>query len=762
MNAAGCATCGRSGLRLKGGVCSRCAAFGRIERCATCGAERPVCTRTAEGAPVCGLCRRRQLAAERTACLHGDAAAVVAGWLGGVDAAVVRRAVEAAAINLRQAEWLAAALVEGPAVLQGSTTAPPVIDRLVAALSAVGVAGVAAPCCVRCGRREWLSQRIEGHRACQPCAQASRVEVCVRCGKSKPVTVRDATGAAVCSPCHRGDRSRWTPCARCGNVRPTGRRLEDGSGWCPSCIRRVAVCSICGNERFCAGIGEGRPRCDACSARRAACSWCGRSARVSVVWASGPVCATCRYRGLEAKAVCDGCGELRRPDPRHPSGRCADCVGLPAFNVCSACGLEDRIYRAGRCVRCELLAAVDAVATGAATDLSMLRATLASTDRPRAVLRWMETPFVAGALARIAGGEIPLTHAGIDELGANLAVTRLRGVLVQCGLLPERSEVMAGLEAWIDLQLAGITDAEDRRAVEAFARWRVLRRARDRARRIEPATTKSARRMVSRAIEFLAFVRAHGRTLSDCTQADVDLWLAGPPARRHVHDFVVWARRHHLCGPIDVPVRPQAWPTREMTGAELRAVVARLLADDGLRVAERVAGLFVACYGQTPARLVRLTIDHVSIGAETVSVRFGRDDIVLPPAVAAVVVELIGSRRGRAATEPQATSRWLFPGALPGRPLASETLRKRLHRAGVPSLKVRSAALLDLAADVPASILADLVGLDPGTATRWTRAAGGDWAGYVATRVAPSSLIRSGTTGAPNREPNANIFNTIR
>ena len=44
----------------------------------------------------------------------------------------------------------------------------------------------------------------------------------------------------------------------------------------------------------------------------------------------------------------------------------------------------------------------------------------------------------------------------------------------------------------------------------------------------------------------------------------------------------------------------------------------------------------------------------------------------------------------------------------------------------------RRATLLQLAAEVPAAILADLLHLSPGTATRWTRDASGDWSRYAA------------------------------
>jgi hypothetical protein len=731
-----CTVCARTGLRLRGGRCGRCRAADRTERCDGCGLVRTVSTRTAAGEPLCGTCRNRTRAAARTRELHADATRVVTGWLSDVDVAVIGAAVAAAAPNLRQAQWLIAALGEGPGVLHRSTTAPPVVDRLVERLVGGGVTGIAPPCCVRCGRRGWLSQRIGGRRACVTCAHTSRAETCTVCGKARPVTVRDAAGGAICSSCRRNDPAHWEACSRCAKQRPVVRRLDDGAALCPTCNRRVvAVCSICGHERVCAGIRAGTPRCQPCTARQAACSWCGRTARVSMVWATGPVCSTCRYKGLEAKATCAGCGQLRRPDPRHPSGRCADCVGLPVFSVCADCGGEDRIYRDGRCIACTVLVTFDALTAGT-VDLSDLRDTLAASDRPRAVLRWLRTEFVADTVGKLATGDVALSHHGLDELGDNLAVTRLRSVLVQSGLLVERNEVIARLETWITEQVAGIPDPDDRRTIEAFATWQVLRRARRRAERAEPLSIKNARSQIRRAIEFLAFLQTRGHTLADCTQPDVELWLSGPQVRRHVADFLGWARRQRRCPELDVRRRSQVWPARQISDHELRALVTRLLTDLGLALADRVAGLFVVCYAQMPARIVRLRAEHVTIDTDSTKVRFGRDEVVLPEVIATLLAELVAVRRGRAATEPHATSRWLFPGAIPGRPLDAETLRLRLVTIGVANLRVRTATLLDLAAQIPATVLADLVGLHDTTAARWNRAAGGDWATYVAIKSA--------------------------
>src|SRR5664280_171274 len=66
------------------------------------------------------------------------------------------------------------------------------------------------------------------------------------------------------------------------------------------------------------------------------------------------------------------------------------------------------------------------------------------------------------------------------------------------------------------------------------------------------------------------------------------------------------------------------------------------------------------------------------------------------------------------------------------RPITPARLGERLRTLGVRALPGRRATLLQLAAEVPAAVLADLLHLSVGTATRWTRDAGGDWSRYAA------------------------------
>lgn len=736
-----CKDCGKGGLGRVGWLCRMCERK-RAPRaaCHECGKVAIINTRTEHGEVFCMICVRRRKAAGLAHELRVTAVGIVVGWRPDIDPALAMAAARKAAPTFRTAEWLPEALSD-PSVLVSSTTAPPVIDRFVAELIAVGVTGISPPCCVRCGHTARLTQRLDGHRACEVCASKERLQTCGRCGRDGHVVVRTTDGQAICHLCYAMDRSRFEPCAKCERTRLPARRLADGSALCSECNKRIAICVVCGVERPCEGFRYGHPRCYLCAARRAPCTVCGTVSKVAVVWATGEVCRSCYHRAAVIKVVCEGCGQTRRPDPRHPSGQCSDCVGLPAMHTCRTCGEETRIFRHGLCWTCLLPHVFDTLTANAVVDVAPLRAALLVSDRSRSVGRWLETPFVTAMIARIAVGDMPLTHTAFDQLGEreSNSVARVRAMLVTAGLLPARDETLRNFERWVAVQIAAITEITDRRVIERFATWRVLRAVRGRAVEGEVLTTDHARHQIRQAIAFLAFLRGREQTLGGCAQPDIDEWLAGPPANRHARDFVIWAVKEHLCHDIHIGHQPMAWPARNMSPAEHEDIVRRLLTDETLTLADRVSGLLVGCYAQNPSRLCRLTVNDVKIDGETVAIRFGSDDTILAGPIALCVVALIETRQGRAATDTQATSPWLFPGGLPGRPLSAETLALRLRRLNIRPRAMRGAMLMDLASDMPPRILGDLIGLDPTTATRWTRAAGGDWATYVAIRTKPAT-----------------------
>ncbi len=82
-------------------------------------------------------------------------------------------------------------------------------------------------------------------------------------------------------------------------------------------------------------------------------------------------------------------------------------------------------------------------------------------------------------------------------------------------------------------------------------------------------------------------------------------------------------------------------------------------------------------------------------------------------------------------------------GAFPGRP-AADTLYRQLRQRGIPDIgQARSAALITLAADLPAPVLADLLGIHITAAVGWSRHAQNDWAAYLAARATASPSDRA-------------------
>jgi hypothetical protein len=162
------------------------------------------------------------------------------------------------------------------------------------------------------------------------------------------------------------------------------------------------------------------------------------------------------------------------------------------------------------------------------------------------------------------------------------------------------------------------------------------------------------------------------------------------------------------------------------------AQAARLLHDDTLDLTDRAAGCLLLLYGQQLSRIAAMTTSQVTSRDGTVFVRFGRCDAPVPDPLGVILTELIRAGRSHVGTGSPASTPWLFPGGLPGRPITPARLGQRLRTLGIHAMAGRRAALTDLAARMPAAVLADLLHLAPGTAVHWMHQAGADWNRYAA------------------------------
>ena len=66
----------------------------------------------------------------------------------------------------------------------------------------------------------------------------------------------------------------------------------------------------------------------------------------------------------------------------------------------------------------------------------------------------------------------------------------------------------------------------------------------------------------------------------------------------------------------------------------------------------------------------------------------------------------------------------------------------QLNRHGLHARPARNTALITLAADLPAAVLADLIGMHPATAVRWARLSSSDWSAYLAAEPGHSTRRR--------------------
>src|SRR5712691_10709549 len=415
--------------------------------------------------------------------------------------------------------------------------------------------------------------------------------------------------------------------------------------------------------------------------------------------------------------------------------RCRDCT-VPVFPGCAACADSPR---PGQCASCllelrlrELLSGPDG---GIRPSLGPLKKALAATGPPGTALRWLAKPPVAAILSGIAAGGRDLSHGELDRLEQTPVLAHLRSVLVATGTLPSRDERMARLERFTADVIDGRPDPGQRQILRRYATWHLLRRLRSRNNG-RPVTCEQhdvVQQQVRGAVALLDWLDSRDLTLGTCGQAHLDEWLSGSgnSRSRDAGHFVRWAARQRLTS-VSIPAVRWRGPVQALDDEARWDAARRLLHDDTINARDRLAGLLVLFYAQPVARVARLTTGHVTVSGATVHIRLGTAPITLPEPVAGLARQLLDGKRGHATTGARDPSPWLFPGGQPGRPVSSGHLGQRLKDLGIHPGQARSTALFQLASELPAALLARMLGIHINVATAWQRVPAGDWMAYAA------------------------------
>jgi hypothetical protein len=703
-----CATCGKHlrTLHRRGQdwYCTVCTAA--PGPCAACGKTKQLIFRDRQGRWRCAQCPPTE---------SGEPAVMLTALIAGIDPSAtettVAAALAAAATRPGFRRQLAWALEERPELLTGAGAEAPLpsVLRLIDQLVDAGVAGVIRPACPGCGRVIPLHRRIGEAWMCRTCVAHIRAVACADCGAVREPGTRDEQGRPLCPNCLIRDPDNHETCITCGRRRPVCNRTPDGP-LCANCRPlAVATCSICGaHGPTLRSKATDKPWCAACAQRWATCSGCNQMRPVRGGTRTEPLCSTCT-----------------RPDPAF-------------WRACQDCGQPGRIHL-GRCSRCildqKLRELLGDERGQIRSDLREIYQTLATMPRPHTAAAWLAKSIAPRILREIKDGDKPLTHATLDEMPPGKTVEHLRSVLVAIGTLPRRDEQMARLERWITATIAERADPDERSVLHRYATWHVARRLRARVNGTEATYGQftAARHNINAAIALLDALTGHGTTLATARQRDLEAWLtdSNAPNRKDAGNFVRWAKRNKLTS-LDFAANRWTGPTGVIDTETRRHQARTLLHDENLDPEDRVAGLLVLLYAQRTSTISRLTIGHVTTGPDGVFLRLGDEPVLLPEPLDTLIMRLAATRTGHAAIGASTESDWLFPGGQPGRPISAYRLGERLHALGIRPGQARSSALFQLATDLPAAVLARMLGIHITVAVAWQRASSGDWTTYAA------------------------------
>ena len=226
---------------------------------------------------------------------------------------------------------------------------------------------------------------------------------------------------------------------------------------------------------------------------------------------------------------------------------------------------------------------------------------------------------------------------------------------MQHGVLPDQDRHLLTFELWLTGHLAQ-TAQPHRQLLDQYATWHVLRKLRDIAARqpLGSGRDKDARLKIRKAGEFLVFLDARGRTLSQCTQADLDAWHADHRlARRPAQQFLRWNMRARNMPRLEIPIISTKNPA-PLSQHRRVSLIKRFLEGDDIPLRDRVTATLILLYAQPISRIVRLTIDDITTGTDgEVLLELGDPPTPVPEPFASLLLQHATNRQNmHTATNP--------------------------------------------------------------------------------------------------------------
>ena len=471
------------------------------------------------------------------------------------------------------------------------------------------------------------------------------------------------------------------------------------------------------------------------------CARCERHMRkAAVTWPDGRICNSCYYDATSLYGPCPSCGMERMLPGRLDIGDqpvCRDCARIRQDYRCRTCEKEARPYRGGSCARCTLRSDLerDLLHDCSPEGIKTLIDALCAADRPESILTWKRSDKVRNLLSSLASDTTPLSHDGLDQFEpSGKHVEHLRSVLVHHQALPSRDKYIALFERWLDEKLANIADADIERPVRQFATWHHLRRINEIA--LTGSLTRgpvhSSKQEITETVKFLLWLHdEHSRTIATCVQQDVDQWVTtGPTTRHSIRTFLVWCANSRINRSVSLGFR-QAKTVPLLTQDQRLAWIRELLDGDSESLPYRVAGTLLLLYAQPLVKVAELTMSKVIVSPDGLALQLGVTPSPAPAPFDSLLRQHVTQRPNLRTSG--ADSPWLFPGYKPGEHLHPNTLMDRLRELGINLLGARNTAIRELVTQVPAPVVAEMLGYSDQVTQKHADLASEPWAKYAST-----------------------------
>lgn len=282
-------------------------------------------------------------------------------------------------------------------------------------------------------------------------------------------------------------------------------------------------------------------------------------------------------------------------------------------------------------------------------------------------------------------------------------------------------------------KLRPVSDPQIATPIRQFATWHHLKRINELALAGKPTRgpVHASKQDITEALKFLEWLRTeHGRTINDCTQQDVDQWVATGPTTRHlIRTFIIWCKKMRVNRSITLGHR-QAKTVRVLTQDQRLEWIRELLSGDSESLPYRVAGTLLLLYAQPLVKVASIPMNKVLVAPDGLSLELGATASPVPEPFAELLKRHLTNRpnlRTAGADNP-----WLFPGYRPGEHLHPTTLMDRLRWLGIDLLGARNTALRELVTQVPPPVVAEMLGYSDQVVHRHAALAAQPWGHYAA------------------------------